>query len=550
MLIDAASLPTDTKIRGDVCIIGAGPAGLTLAHNLRGRGRRIIVLERGGGPGRPQGVGPSETAISEDSDFAAPPGIPWRGGGGANEWIVRLPWHARGVRMVPLMPIDLERRSWVPHSGWPISWDHLEPYLRRAHADLGLGEWGYGVGDWEEPGLRRLDLESCGLTTAMERFPRSAVFTNDVWNELTAAADVDVVINAPVGSVEGSTDRVDRVEIDAGSPARITATATTYVIAGGGVANPRLLLAARNGEGIGAKGEAVGRYYTDHLRFISGTLTPTDPGLFARAGLYDIRSTPRGVAMGKVVPTEALQHEREILNSAAMLLPRPTLAVQQSVDAVRSLVGALRARRRPVSWPDPSDLVRVARYVGGSAPQMALRQRRFPPRTDAGWASMSGNAHRYSSFAVEHQVEQIPNPANGFTLSGGRDRNGRLMTDLAWRWDAAELASIRSTQRLFVEAMESAGVGRFDPTEWDDAPTLTTPGGAFHPTGSTRMSATPAGGVVDLDARVHGVDNLYVAGSSVFPTGGYANPTLTLLALTIRLADHINGRMGAGSTPG
>lgn len=542
-LVDAESLPTGTEIAGDVCIIGAGPAGLTLARHLRGRGRKIVVLERGGLPGRPLGVGPSDTVVDATSHFEAPPSIPPRIGGAANEWIVRLAWHARGVRMVPLQPIDLERRSWVPHSGWPISWDHLEPFLQRAHDDLGLGEWGYGVDQWEEATAPRLGVEPSGFTTAMERFPRASVITNDHWNELLEAPDVEVVINAPAGSVEGSVDRVERVEIDAGSPGRLCATATTFVIAAGGVVNPRLLLAARNGDGIGANSAAVGRYYTDHLRLMSGTLTPADPQLFSNAGLYSLRQTARGVVMGKLVPTEALQREYEMLNSAAMLLPRPATDVQESVDVVRAALDDIRSRRRPARWPGPKDVMGLAGYVGRLVPGMTVRQRRFPPKTDAGWAAMSGNPVRYSSFAVEHQIEQVPNPSNGLSLSGRRDMDGRLTTEMAWRWDDAELSSIRSTQRAFADAMEAAGIGRFETTEWEAAPTLTTPGGAFHPTGSTRMSATSKSGVVDSDARVHGVSNLFVAGSSIFPTGGSANPTLTLMALSIRLADHLNNRL-------
>ena len=112
MLIDAAVLPSGSTLDASVCVVGAGPAGLTIARELAARGVDCIVLERGGEPGEPLGVGASETVVTDDSDFEPPPGIPPRFGGGSNEWIVRLPWMRRGVRMLPLAPIDFETRDW------------------------------------------------------------------------------------------------------------------------------------------------------------------------------------------------------------------------------------------------------------------------------------------------------------------------------------------------------------------------------------------------------------------------------------------------------
>ena len=539
MLIDARDLETGTRLNGDVCIVGGGPAGLTLANRLRGSGRKIILLERGGLPGRPLGVGESETTADASSDFDAPPGVPPRLGGGANEWIVRLPWMVRGVRMLPLSPTDLERRSWVPYSGWPLTWDELAPYWRRAHDELDLGPRGYDTAEWSEAGRRPFDLEDFGFSTAMERFPRSSVFTKRIWNQLRSASDVDVVIHAPVGALEGDADHVERLEIDCGSRGRLTATANTFVLASGGVVNPSLLLTARAGRGLPAGNAALGRYYTDHVRCYTGTFTPCDPAVFSRAGLYDFASTPNGVAMGKLVPTELLQRQHGLLNSAAMLIPKPSVRVSRSLQSVRGLAASLRTRRFPQPRPGLGDISTAAWHLARLAPEMSFRQRRFPPHVDAGWSSLTGVERRFSSFLVEHQVEQAPDPGNGLQLSGGFDSSGRLDTTLTWRWSDLDVASIESTQQLVGRAFAESGLGSFEPTRWEERPELTTPGGAFHPTGMTRMGASERSSVVDENAKVHGVDNLFVAGSSVFPTGGYANPTLTLLALTIRLADHL-----------
>ena len=171
------------------------------------------MLERGGHPGRPTGL-VRDGVDASDSDFEPPPQIPPRFGGGANEWIVRLPWQRFGVRMVPLSPIDLEARSWIPHSGWPIDWTELERNYVRAHALLKLGRWGYNVEAWESEQHPRLPLEAAGFTTAAERFSRSDIFTRDAWRELQDAPDVTIFLHAPVGVLTGPNDRVEHVEID------------------------------------------------------------------------------------------------------------------------------------------------------------------------------------------------------------------------------------------------------------------------------------------------------------------------------------------------
>jgi choline dehydrogenase-like flavoprotein len=543
VLRNCDDIPSGTALQTDVCIVGAGPAGLTIAKGLCGQGLRIALLERGGPPGRPQGLLDNGVTVS-DSDFEAPPTIPARFAGGANEWIVRLPWYARGARMVPLSPIDLEARAWVPNSGWPIGWSELASAYRRANDLLGMGCRGYAVDEWETTGQPRLELESAGFTTAIERFSRSDVFTRQAWRDLSASSDVTIYLHARVGALRGSSDHIESVEIDAGARARLHITAQVFVLASGGLDNPRLLLSANDGRGVGASMSVVGRYYMDHLRFLSGELVPADRRLFCRTGLYDLRPTADGIVMGKIVPCEELLRTSELLHSGAALLPRVPREVEAALHGVAASLKQLREEKRADSLPPIGSFVRAAGYLARTVPEMAVRQRRFPPRTDAGWSSMSGNNRRYERFSVEHQVEQAPDEANQVRLSEACDPYGRPNVDITWRWGELDLRSARETQRLFGEAVEKKRLGTFTPSPWnDDRPPLTTPSGAYHPMGATRMNVNARHGVVDADARVHGVRNLFVAGSSVFPTGGYANPTLTLLAMSIRLADHLARRL-------
>jgi choline dehydrogenase-like flavoprotein len=542
VLVDCRELPSGSTIETDVCVVGAGPAALSLARALDGTRIRVSLFERGGEPGAPRGVTEPGAAV-DVSDFEPPPVPVGRFGGAANEWIVRLPWNRRGVRMVPLSPVDLESRPWVVDSGWPITWDELDRYYRRAHEQMSLGPYGYGPGTWADERNPPLPLERFGLTTAMERFPRSSIFTTEAFDAMRVSSNITVHLHGSIGSLEGEPGRVTHGEVDAGTRARLRVDARVFVVAGGGLDNPRLLLASRSGAGYGCQHDNTGRYFMDHLRTISGSITPNDGRLFDRCGLYDIRLVGGALVMGKLTPTDEHLRHHELLNSGAMLLPKPPTEVQQAIADTRAAVSGLRARRVPAWRPSLRAAATATRYLVPTAARMAVRQRRFPPSTDAGWSNLGGSAERFAAFAVEHQIEQVPNRENLVRLGGRSDEFGRQGLEIVWRWSAADTASLRRTQELFVDACERSGIGRFEPVVWDEYPALTTPGGSFHPTGATRMHTDPRRGVVDADGRVHGVANLFVAGSSVFPTGGYANPTFTVVALAVRLADRLRAEL-------
>jgi choline dehydrogenase-like flavoprotein len=341
-----------------------------------------------------------------------------------------------------------------------------------------------------------------------------------------------------VGMLQGEPDRVTHAEVDNGAQGRLTVVARQFVLAGGGIENPRQLLAARNGGGYGTGHDVVGRYYMDHLRFISGVLTPHDATTIQRSGLYDIRETTDGaVVMGKLVPTDQLLRDHRLLHSGAMLLPK---LPQELVADVRALMTGARSAVTGKGLPKMSvwrDAFGGAIGLTAMAGRMAIRQRRLPPRTDAGWSGLGGRG-RFTQFAVELQVEQAPVRSNQVRLNGV-SALGRPTAELVWRWSQVDLESARRTQELFASAISSSGIGNFESTPWDERPPLTTPSGAYHPTGGTRMHSDPTRGVVDADTRVHGVTNLYVTGSSVFPTSGYANPTLTIVALALRTGRHL-----------
>jgi choline dehydrogenase-like flavoprotein len=155
-----------------------------------------------------------------------------------------------------------------------------------------------------------------------------------------------------------------------------------------------------------------------------------------------------------------------------------------------------------------------------------------------------GNDSRYGSFEIELQVEQAPRRDNFVRLAHERDAFGRQLPHLRWQWSDLDIRSARITAGLLRDACLATGVGTLATNLSEGVLDLTTPGGSSHPTGATRAHANATHGVVDADLRVHGVRNLFVVGSSVFPTSGYANPTFTILALGLRLAEHLRRTLG------
>jgi choline dehydrogenase-like flavoprotein len=480
------------------------------------------------------------------SDFAPPPTPPPRFGGAANEWIVRLPWHQRGVRMVGLSPIDLDRRSWVPHSGWPISWDDLSPFYARARSLLGLSDVNDLAINFRRDTDQNLRLDEFGLTTGLERFALSRVFTEEMWNLVSQARNVDVMLDAAVGEVRGTNGRVTAVDVDDHRAARFSVTASVFVLAASGFENPRLLLGANGEAGIGNRYDNVGRYHMDHLRTVGGRLTPHDPALIDRMGEFDIRADIDDATtwrMGRLTPTPEAMQRRELPHSAAQLLPKLAQRELDSLSAISHAARSVARLERPTGVAGPQAVLPGLARVVATVARMTIGQRRIPPRTDAGWSDLGGTRGPWGSFAVEHQIEQFPDPDNRLFLDDRRDSFGRRRISLDWKWNRAEMDGLQRTQQLFVDAFDSSGLATYDPVPWTVPPDLTTPAGAFHPSGGTRMHADPRHGVVDADCQVHDWHNLFVAGSSTFPTVGYANPTLTIIALALRLGDEIGRRL-------
>ena len=219
----------------------------------------------------------------------------------------------------------------------------------------------------------------------------------------------------------------------------------------------------------------------------------------------------RTKARGEIALAPAVQRERRILNATVSMEPGPVGEEAKST----------------FQWATPDVVERMRTGTPGEGePPPPVEQ----PRT----------------FHLMTRQEQAPNPLSRVTLSPERDALGMPRARLDWRLTELDRRSFRAFYEVLGREMGRAGIGRVQMRDWvlaaADSPWPSSLGGGWHHMGTTRMHPDPKQGVVDADCRVHGIANLWVAGAAVYPTAGCVNPTLTLVALTLRLSDHLKTR--------
>jgi choline dehydrogenase-like flavoprotein len=529
LLSDARELASDQQIDADVCIVGAGPAGISVARELIGNGARVWLLESGG-----RDVEHRAQQLNVGQSVGYPIHLLHQSrvrafGGTSRHWFSPgdESWAAR-----PLDPIDFEVRPGIRYSGWPIDRTDLDFYYADAQALCGLGPFDYDPARWSDP-LRTPTLPLPPGPVETTVFHHGTMDFDGYYQELVQAPNVTLLLQATVVELatEGNPGLVDRVELRRDDGSRAFVRARLVVLAAGGIENPRLLLLSRgvHPRGLGNDRDLVGRFFAERLSARTGYIVPSTPDLIGRSGFYPIRAVePEVHVQGALRVADAAQREAQLLNSAFFLLSRD---LSFTAEAVRSLATLIKARRR---WPLPPGLLGyMGNIVTGFGDLGAVARARLRRPNAA-----------HSVLTMRAQAEQAPNPDSRVTLGTRRDRFGLPVARVDWRPTASDRDSIRASQKAIDAALRAAGLGHVEFMMGDEHPPTLLEGN-FHHLGATRMHVDPTMGVVDADCRVHGVRNLYVAGSSVFPTYGCSNPTLTVVAMALRLADHLKKQLAA-----
>jgi choline dehydrogenase-like flavoprotein len=499
----------ETRLQADICIIGGGPAGITLARELAELQGSVILLESGGADADGESQALNDGAVI---------GSPYDGlratrhrqvGGAAHLWNTSFAG-LTGAKYAPLDHIDLEQRVENPLGGWPFDRGHLDPYYRRAHAVCGLGAFDDDASRWSSPGRPCLPTRDADdLITRVYHVGAARQFTVTHPATIRASQNIRLVQRATCCALlTNGAGRVTGVVAKSSTQQSFRVHARFVVLAAGAIENARLLLASGDGDtALGNQHGWVGRCFMEHPRDYALRLVPRSADVFREIAFYDLhRSRGEAWIIGRLALGEAALRSSDYPNASVTLLPR--------------------RRRRP--WLDRFD--RALSPIG-------LPLFRRPAPVGYGWSSTAVEK-QCDALQVLINLEQRPHPDNRVVLASGCDAFGVPRAELHWRWREEEHATLRRLRTYLAERLSALGLGRVEVSN----ETIPDPN-AHHHTGTTRISVDPRQGVVDADCRVHGTDNLYVAGGSAFPTAGFANPTLTIVALAIRLADHLKARL-------
>lgn len=487
MRFDARSVEEGTTLRADVAIVGGGAAGITLALALRDKGLDVFLLEGGDATGSPAQQDIYKGRMTGLRTWQLDSCRFRQLGGSTVAW-------AGWCR--PLDAEDFEVHDWMEHSGWPISRADLDPFYALAHGTCQLGDFEYDVAELAaRAGRTYFDLDPTMAETSVYHYSPPTRFNQAYGDELDAANDVALYLNASlVDIVTNDADQVDRIEVGALDGKRFFVEAQAVVLASGGIENARLLLAGNGGAGVANGSDTVGRYFMEHPHYYGASFIVSKSDAirfyerFRMGGEY--MGAPRDIALKGALAIAPEMRAAEGIPNMGLELNR--------IDLEREHPGVPPAH--------------VAQLIG--KPDSVLMR-------------------------IHARVEQRPLPESRLTLNpGDRDAFGMPRLDLDWRIAQDDLVGYRRGFEVLGAACGKAGLGRVWASLEGDA-FKGNPQPGCHHMGSTRMAADPAKGVVDANLRCHEVSNLYVLGSSVFPTGGYANPTLTIVALAHRLGLHL-----------
>lgn len=518
MLLDARQLPDGHVVDADVCIVGAGAAGITLARELMASQFDVCVLESGGD--EPD----AETQSLSAAEVTGHPYTPLAQnrlralGGTTAQW---------GGWCRPLDGIDFAHRPWVPHSGWPITPETLRPYCAQAQTLLQLGSCNFDPAYWSSK-LRAqlLPLDPARVVSKIYQLSPPTRFGRRYRQDLVAARNVRVFLHATALELEMAEGSGIVKVIAAGclTGTRFRVRSRLFVLAMGGIECARLLLLSnrRQPAGMGNEHGLVGRFFMEHIHFDGGELALRRPGL-ATAGLYDHTWRP---AVARLFLSDEVQRQEDLLHHNAML--EPLFAPEHQSAAQWMQRNLLRLRRRAIAYPSVRDGLAVTAPLIQSGVHWAAR--------------LTGRMPAFRRTRLRFTLEQTPNPDSRVLLGDRCDAFGLPQARLHWQTAPADRATYEKSRALLGAAFAQAGIGDLaeTPTVADAGwPPLPLQGMYGHHMGTTRMSANPRQGVVDANCSVHTAPNLYIASGAVFATSGSGTPTYTIVALALRLADHL-----------
>lgn len=554
MISNLNNLSSGSIVEADVCIVGAGAAGVSLALSLSGRGLKILLLESGFefADDKTQDLYAGEVA---DEKLHSPPDKyrQRRFGGSTTIW---------GGRCMPFDPIDFEPREYIPQSGWPISYQDLAPYYQQANKLLEAGVYEYDadkVFDEEQQAAIKGFKSDILKTNNLERFSCPTNVGDRYKQRLVLAKDVEVLLGANCTGIRlnQAGNHVNQLDIASLEGIKASVVAKKVILATGGIETTRLLLASNDicKNGIGNEHDLVGRYYQCHIAGNLGKLTVlgatsnvrhgyevSSEGIYCRRRFALTADTQKKIGAGNMV---ARLHFPKIVD------PSHKIGVLSGLFLAKNFISYEYGKRLKDGQSSLSiylkhfaniilDPIDTVKFLYHWITKRTLAKRKFPS------VILSNKSNQ---FTFEIHSEQYPNPNSRITLISDTDIFGMPKVKVDWQYLPEDIESVRRSLKLFVQEINQSGLATFEFND-DQLEEDLTRFGAYggHHIGTTRMGTSPENSVVDADCKLHNIDNLYIASASVFPTSSQANPTLTIVAMSLRLADHVADTLNAGKS--
>lgn len=520
MLTDLEKSDNEVDCKGDVCVVGGGAVGLVIAAQLSRMGKRVILLE-GGGVGleeRSQALHRVVTTghPSKLEDFGR-----YRVLGGTTTF-----W---GGQVVPLGEIVFENRPWVTDAEWPITNDEIYPYHLKAYELIGLKK--VELDDrkiWQKIGIDP-DLGP-DMEMLLSRWTPRRNFARHFKKEVEGSNNLQTFIHANVTEflLDGRGHRIVGVVARSFNGKRITVSADSVVLACGTIEITRLLLQPSGGASPypWQANSWIGRGFIDHVDSLAGTVKILDQNIFHK--MFDSIVIDKFRYFPRIHLRSETQKNENALDIAAHF-KFDSITFQHLVN-IKMFIWSIIDGKVPADiWKFPIHILAVMKIALPIALRYFIDHRLYKPAGGTVYLQLTS--------------EQIPNPASSIRLVDEKDELGMRRVEVDWKFDGREIKTFAIFSRLIRDALRDRGIAEItlDPDLESESPAyFDRVFDGNHHMSTTRIGKTADEGVVDSDLRVHGTENLYVAGAAVFPTSGFANSTLTAIALGLRLCDHLD----------
>jgi len=516
---DANEIEKNSTFNVDICIVGAGAAGVSICRELKNLSLSVILLESG------------DERFNQETqslyDFTntghrlrSQSGYISRNrylGGSTNTWMGQC---------APLDELDFTERAWVKNSGWPITKTDLEPFYIKACEVLKIPKYkNFNSNDWFKYLLDKQNnffVENVVAPTSFLLGKRPINMRLSYLKELLDSLNIRVISNANVINIATNlkADKVLSVDVKTLRGNVFKVKAKTFVLACGGWENARILLASnrQNPNGLANDHDTLGRYYMEHPKIVSGKVIPYSKIVRSPILIWKKKIDKDGYLRIYLKLSPEIQEKEKLLNhSIEITYPH---SLRESLSFSEKFLSNLKISKSKIH-----ELVKFAPHIWRLLENLERLMLNLPVKFD--------------HLLINNHMEQVPNKESHVSLGNEVDKLGMKKLNVNLVISSEEKRAIIRFHEIVNRFFESKNIAKIEsefPNLEEDWPGITD---SSHHMGTTRMNEDQKFGYVDKDCKIHGLDNMYVVGSSVFPTGGHVNPTFTIVALALRLADKL-----------